>query len=50
MDLNTTVIAVVCVSLFTYLVRLVIREKGDVEARGRTGTSEFVLKAKDRKK
>jgi hypothetical protein len=50
MDLNTTIVLVTGFLVLAYVVTLLITWKGDFEAGGRTGTAEFFVKAKERKK
>jgi hypothetical protein len=50
MDTLTGMVYLAGIAVFAYLARLLIVERGDFEAGGRAGTSEFFLKAKARKK
>ena len=50
MDITTAVVWLVGIVAIVYMVHLVITKKGDLEAGGRAGTSEFFLKAKERRK
>jgi hypothetical protein len=50
MGIDASVVSVVAVVVFGYVLTLIIVKKGDFEAGGRTPTGEFFVKAKERKK
>lgn len=50
METSTAVVCLVFIVAVAYLVRLALREKGDIEASARAGLGEFSLKARERKK
>jgi hypothetical protein len=49
MDINIAVVSVVLILAVVHIFKLAIIEKGDFEAYGRTGKSEFSIRAKERK-
>jgi hypothetical protein len=52
--MNLTIVVVclgtIAILALVYIVRLLVREGGDFEAGGRAGTSQFFVKAKERRR